>query len=109
MFRKLFMLLTGQGMSSVSRKWIMGLSGLFLCIFLIGHLAGNLMLLTGEGSKDAFNNYALFMRANPFARLIRYVTYAGILFHIIYAIGQTVRKKTEIKTKKNKSKGIPRK
>ena len=99
MFRKLFMFLTGQGMSSVSRRWIMGFSGLFLCIFLIGHLAGNLILLTGEGAKEAFNNYAVFMRENPFARVIRYITYTGITFHIIYAIGHTVRARTEKRTK----------
>jgi len=89
------MLLTGQGMSSVSRKWIMGLSGLFLCIFLIAHLAGNLILLSGDGSKEAFNYYADFMRINPFARIIRYITYAGILFHIIYAIGLSIRNRTD--------------
>ena len=93
------MLLTGQGMSSVSRKWVMGLSGLFLCVFLIGHLAGNLILLSGDGSKEAFNSYADFMRLNPFARIIRYITYAGILFHIIYAIGLTVKKGTEKRQK----------
>ena len=89
------MLLAGQGISSVSRKWIMGLSGLFLCIFLLGHLAGNLILLSGEGAKESFNQYAQFMRINTFARVIRYITYFGILFHILYAIGLSIRKRTD--------------
>ena len=41
--------------SSIGKKLIMALTGLGFCIFLIGHLAGNLIIYAG---KDAFNSYA---------------------------------------------------
>jgi len=46
--------------SSIIKKVWMGLTGLFLCLFLVGHLAGNLQLIlkTGEEGRRAFNEYA---------------------------------------------------
>lgn len=41
--------------SSVGTKLINGLTGLLLCGFIVGHLAGNLLLLVG---REAFNEYA---------------------------------------------------
>ena len=32
--------------SSLAKKYAMAATGLFLCLFLVGHLAGNLQLLT---------------------------------------------------------------
>ena len=84
------MILTGVGMSSIARKWVMGITGLFLCFFLLGHLLGNLILITGDGAKDAFNQYADFMGTNPAVQIVRIVTYCGILFHIVYAISLTI-------------------
>jgi succinate dehydrogenase / fumarate reductase cytochrome b subunit len=41
--------------SSIGRKHLVAITGLLLCGFLVGHLAGNLLLLVGP---DAFNIYA---------------------------------------------------
>lgn len=41
--------------SSIGQKFVMGLTGLLLCGFLVAHLAGNLLLFAG---KEHFNEYA---------------------------------------------------
>jgi len=41
--------------SSIGQKFVMGLTGLLLCGFLVAHLAGNLLLFAGA---KAFNEYA---------------------------------------------------
>ncbi|WP_439183010.1 succinate dehydrogenase cytochrome b subunit [Carboxylicivirga taeanensis] len=70
--------------SSIGRKLLMSLSGLFLVVFLIIHLSINLLLLVPDGG-EAFNIAANFM-AMP---LIKYglqpVLFAGFIVHIIYA------------------------
>jgi succinate dehydrogenase / fumarate reductase cytochrome b subunit len=60
----------------------MALTGLFLCIFLIAHLAGNLQLLdmSPEGQLK-FNAYAKFMTTFPPVKVVSYLLYASILFH----------------------------
>lgn len=80
--------------SSIAKKWWMALTGLFLCVFLIGHLAGNLQLLNDsvEG-KRAFNEYAHFMGTNIFIKVLSYLTYISILFHAIDGIMLTVQNK----------------
>lgn len=71
--------------SSIVKKYWMALTGLFLCLFLVGHLLGNLQLIThtGESGKLAFNEYAHFMATNPFIQIMAYLTYFSILFHAI--------------------------
>ena len=41
--------------SSIGQKFVMGITGLLLCSFLVVHLAGNLLVYVGA---DAYNNYA---------------------------------------------------
>jgi succinate dehydrogenase / fumarate reductase, cytochrome b subunit len=67
--------------SSIAKKYWMALTGLFLCLFLAGHLAGNLQLIFGDALQ--FNQYALFMTSNPAVKLLSYVTYISILFHAV--------------------------
>lgn len=66
--------------SSLAKKYWMALTGLFLCLFLIGHLAGNLQLLVPDNALN-FNKYALFMTTNPAVKVLSYLTYISILFH----------------------------
>ncbi len=49
--------------SSIGRKVIMSLTGLFFVVFLLVHLIGNLQLLHDDGG-NAFNHYAEFMAHN---------------------------------------------
>jgi succinate dehydrogenase / fumarate reductase, cytochrome b subunit len=71
--------------SSIGRKLLMALTGLFLILFLVVHLAGNLQLLKDDGGR-AFNVYAQFMTSNPVIKVVSYVNYALILVHIVWAI-----------------------
>lgn len=63
----------------------MSLSGLFLILFLIIHLLGNLQLLKADGGQ-AFNQYAYFMTHNPVIKLISYTLYTLILLHAVQGI-----------------------
>lgn len=73
--------------SSIGKKYWMALTGLFLCLFLLGHLLGNLQLLAGgENPSLRFNEYALFMTSNPAVKLLSYLTYFSILFHAVDGI-----------------------
>jgi succinate dehydrogenase / fumarate reductase cytochrome b subunit len=78
--------------STLGRKLIMALTGLFLILFLIVHLIGNLQLLHADGGQ-AFNVYAQFMTSNPLIKTVSYLNYTFILVHIVWAILLTVRNK----------------
>lgn len=80
--------------SSIAKKWWMALTGLFLCLFLVGHLLGNLQLfISGEEGKRAFNEYAYFMTHNPLIKVMSYVTYFSILFHAIDGLSLAIQNK----------------
>lgn len=75
--------------SSIGKKYWMALTGLFLCLFLVGHLAGNLQLIFGTDLQ--FNQYAYFMTSNPAVKILSYVTYFSILFHAVDGILLTIQ------------------
>jgi len=81
--------------SSIAKKYWMALTGLFLCLFLVGHLLGNLQLIfsTGEEGRRVFNEYAYFMTHNPAIKVLSYLTYFSILFHAIDGIALFVQNK----------------
>lgn len=80
--------------SSIAKKYWMALTGLFLCLFLVGHLLGNLQLfIGGEEGKRAFNEYAYFMTHNPLIKVMSWLTYLSILFHAIDGILLAVQNK----------------
>lgn len=81
--------------SSIAKKYWMALTGLFLCLFLVGHLLGNLQLvfIAGEEGKRAFNEYAYFMTHNPLIKVMSYLTYLSILFHAIDGILLAIQNK----------------
>jgi succinate dehydrogenase / fumarate reductase cytochrome b subunit len=70
--------------SSVGRKLVMAITGLFLCTFLVVHLSGNLLLFKNDGGA-AFNAYARFMSSNVFIRVLEIGLLFGFLFHIVDA------------------------
>ena len=80
--------------SSIAKKYWMALTGLFLCLFLVGHLIGNLQLFkSGYEGALQFNKYALFMTTNPLIKVMSYVTYLSILFHAIDGIYLAIQNK----------------
>lgn len=50
--------LSAYWQSSIGKKLVVALTGLFLVLFLAGHLTGNLLIYAGE---EAFNEYAEFL------------------------------------------------
>lgn len=77
--------LTKTFTSSLGKKLIMGLTGLFLCSFLVVHMAGNLQLFKSD-SGYAFNTYAVLMTTNPLIKTISYGLYTLILVHAFYGL-----------------------
>lgn len=71
--------------SSIGQKLIMSLTGLFLILFLIVHMTGNLQLLSHDGG-EAFNVYAAFMSHNPIIKVISIGLYTFILLHTIQGL-----------------------
>jgi succinate dehydrogenase / fumarate reductase cytochrome b subunit len=78
--------------STIGRKIIMSVTGLFLCSFLVIHLVGNLQLFKHDNGA-AFNIYSHFMGTNPIIRTIEWVLVAGFVFHIYESIMLTRRNK----------------
>lgn len=71
--------------STLGRKLFMALTGLFLILFLVIHLIGNLQLLKADGG-HAFNVYAKFMTSNPLIKTVSYLNYACIIIHVLWAL-----------------------
>jgi succinate dehydrogenase / fumarate reductase, cytochrome b subunit len=70
--------------SSITKKFIMALAGLFLLTFLPVHLAINLMLL--KDVPGPFNTAAHFMATFPLIKIMEVVLFAAILIHISWGI-----------------------
>jgi succinate dehydrogenase / fumarate reductase cytochrome b subunit len=68
--------------SSVGRKLLMGLTGLFLCSFLVIHLYINLFLFKGDGG-NSFDVYAEFLATYPLLRPLEIILFAGFLLHAV--------------------------
>lgn len=69
--------------SSITKKILMSLMGLFLLAFLVVHLTLNSFLLF---NKDLFNEGAHFMGTNPVIQVFQWVLFAGFAIHIFYGI-----------------------
>ena len=76
--------------SSLGKKYLMALTGLFLCSFLVIHFLGNITLYTDPVQ---FNEYTRFMSSNPIIRVMEIVLVAGFLTHIIDAVMLTMANK----------------
>lgn len=70
--------------SSISKKLVMALAGIFLLFFLPVHLYVNLLLLKNE--PEVFNKAAYFMSNFPVLRIMEIVLMAAFMVHIIWAL-----------------------
>jgi len=85
--------------NSVGHKLVMAITGLFLILFLLVHLAMNLTLVMNDvflfghqwGEGELYNTAAHFMISTPLIRLMEPLLAAGFIFHIVYATIITVR------------------
>ena len=73
--------------SSITKKVIMSLAGLFLITFLLVHLGINLFLMPlTENHQEIFELLAGFMATNPVIKVFEVVLFGGFIIHIIYGI-----------------------
>lgn len=70
--------------SSLAKKLVMALAGLFLIIFLIVHLSINLFLLSND--PEPFNKAAHFMATNKIIKVFEIVLMAGFVIHIVWGL-----------------------
>ncbi|PWD99657.1 succinate dehydrogenase cytochrome b subunit [Marinilabilia rubra] len=75
--------------SSIGKKLLMSLSGLFLIMFLVVHLTVNSFLLIPDGG-EFFNAGAHFMATTPAIRLIEPLLAIGFLVHILWGVKLTI-------------------
>ena len=71
--------------SSIGKKLLMALVGLFLAIFLLVHLGINITLIIFDDPR-IFNIAAHFMATNVIIKVFEVVLFGGILLHIIYGL-----------------------
>lgn len=71
--------------SSIGKKLMMALAGLFLVLFLLVHLGINLTLVVFKDPR-IFNIGANFMATNLVIKIFEIILFAGILLHIIYGL-----------------------
>jgi len=71
--------------SSLTKKIVMALAGLFLITFLFIHLLVNSLLLF-DPSRELFNAGAHFMVTNPVIQVMQIFLFGGILIHIIFGL-----------------------
>jgi succinate dehydrogenase / fumarate reductase cytochrome b subunit len=70
--------------TSVGTKILIGLTGLFLVIYLLIHIAGNLLIFFGP---DVFNRYAYTLEVrNPVLPLLELLILIGFAVHIYKAV-----------------------
>jgi succinate dehydrogenase / fumarate reductase cytochrome b subunit len=70
--------------SSISKKFIMALAGLFLISFLPVHLIVNLMLLKSD--PEPFNKAAHFMANFPIIKIAEIILISAIIIHISWGV-----------------------
>jgi succinate dehydrogenase / fumarate reductase cytochrome b subunit len=73
--------------SSIGSKFLIALTGIFLLIFLIAHLAGNLLFIAGP---DAFNEYSHKLISNPLVYVAEIGLLAIFALHIFKTVGLVV-------------------
>ncbi len=69
--------------SSIGSKFLIALTGLFLFLFLVSHLAGNLLFILGP---DAFNHYSHALISNPLILVAEGGLVAIFLLHVFKTV-----------------------
>jgi succinate dehydrogenase / fumarate reductase, cytochrome b subunit len=71
--------------SSIGKKVLMSLTGLFLIIFLTEHLIGNLLLYAIDNGA-MYEAYGNFLVSNPVIRFIEIFLFLGVLVHAFIGV-----------------------
>lgn len=75
--------------SSIGKKLLMSLAGLFLCVFLLVHLGINLTLLLNDGGV-VFQEAVEFMSL-PFVKVFEVILFGAFIIHIIWSAILTIQ------------------
>jgi len=78
--------------SSIGKKVLMGLTGLFLISFLVVHVSINALIFCNDGG-TTFNAGAHFMSHNPVIRVMEIGLFAGLILHVVQALILTMENK----------------
>ena len=78
--------------STLGRKLVTALTGLFMMLFLLVHLVGNTQLLKDDKG-EAFNKYAQLMGHNPLIQTVSIANFSFILLHIVMTLLLTLQNK----------------
>lgn len=70
--------------TSIGRKFLMSITGLFLVMFIGVHLTVNLLLIVDD-SGELFNKGAHFMATNPLIKIMEPLLGLGFLVHIVWS------------------------
>lgn len=76
--------------SSIGRKFVMGLTGLFLITFLIVHCGINACIFFNDGG-ETFNAAAEFMATNILIRTMEVVLFIGLILHMVQSLALTLQ------------------
>jgi succinate dehydrogenase / fumarate reductase cytochrome b subunit len=76
--------------SSIGKKVVMGLTGLFLISFLLVHVSINACIYFND-SGETFNVAADFMAHNPVIRIVEIDLFGGLILHCIQALMLTIQ------------------
>ncbi len=97
--------------SSIGRKWVMGLTGAFLMVFIVVHLLGNLLLYVGFQS---YNDYAHSIHSTSLLYVAEAGLYTLFILHLYLALVLTRANRqarpegyTKVKSKQGHSKAYP--
>ena len=71
--------------SSIGKKLLMSLAGLFLITFLLVHMGINLLVIIYDDPM-VYNKAAHFMSSNILIKIFEIVLFGGLLLHVIYAL-----------------------
>jgi succinate dehydrogenase / fumarate reductase cytochrome b subunit len=71
--------------SSIGKKVVMSLTGLFLCLFLLEHLVGNLLLFANDNG-HLYEQYSALLVSNPVIRAIEIVLFASLIGHALSGV-----------------------
>ena len=72
-------------LSSLTKKLIMALAGLFLMVFLLVHLTINLFMLLPDNG-ELFKSAVHFMTTNPLIKIFEIVLFSGFILHMFVGV-----------------------
>lgn len=76
--------------SSIAKKYVMALTGLFLISFLVIHVTINALIFVNDGG-ETFNTIASFMAHNIVTRILEVGLFFGLVLHMVQSLILTLQ------------------